>query len=100
LSVFSWLIVSVTSGMSIQGESSISDSVRHIRVLIFSLLVESLDAYCLVLLLLSHCEMSARLEAREDLQCRGDKKNGLRRLDLARRVRVPVERHWQLVGKP
>ena len=82
--------------MSIQGESSISDSVRHIRVLIFSLLVESLDAYCL----LSHCEMSARLEAREDLQCRGDKKNGLCRLDLARRVRVPVERHWQLVGKP
>jgi len=31
-------------------------------VLIFSLLVESLDAYCFVLLLVSDCEMSARLE--------------------------------------
>jgi len=64
--VSSWLIVSyLTAWMSLQGESSISDSDEAYRELMVALFVYVLVAYCLVRLFVSDCGMSARLDQRE-----------------------------------
>jgi len=51
--------------MSLQGESSISDSDEAYRELMVALFVYVLVAYCLVRLFVSDCGMSARLDQRE-----------------------------------